>query len=108
MGLGDRNVETAAAVEPGPSWTDAASAPAANGARRAIGCRPVVGGVIERTNSWHHRGFNKLTVRTQEATQVIDAFIAMANAVITLRRLLGSCFPHQSAAQPVKLAGGMD
>ncbi len=44
--------------------------------------------VVERTNSWHNRGFTKLLVCTERRTQVIDAFIALANAVIITRRLI--------------------
>ncbi len=44
--------------------------------------------VIERTNSWHNRGFKKLATCTERRTRVIEAFIALANAIITLRRLL--------------------
>lgn len=44
--------------------------------------------VIERTNSWHNRGFNKLAICTERRARVIEAFIALANAVIVLRRLL--------------------
>ena len=38
--------------------------------------------VIERTNSWHNRGFKKLAVCTERRTQVIEDFIALANAAI--------------------------
>jgi transposase len=44
--------------------------------------------VIERTNSWHTRGFKKLLVCTERHTRVIDAFIALANAIIIVRRLI--------------------
>lgn len=44
--------------------------------------------VIERTNSWHNRGFKKLLICTETRTRVIDAFIALANAIITTRRLI--------------------
>ena len=44
--------------------------------------------VIERTNSWHNRGFKKLAICTERRARVIEAFIALANAVIVLRRLL--------------------
>ena len=43
---------------------------------------------VERTNSWHNRGFKKLLICTERRTRVIDAFIALANAVIITRRLL--------------------
>lgn len=43
--------------------------------------------VVERTNSWHTRGFKKLLVCTERRTRVIDALIALANAVIITRRL---------------------
>jgi transposase len=44
--------------------------------------------VIERTNAWHTRGFKKLAICTERRTRVIEAYIALANAVIVLRRLL--------------------
>lgn len=44
--------------------------------------------VVERVNSWHNRGFKKLQVCTERRTRVIEAFIALANAVITVRRLI--------------------
>ena len=44
--------------------------------------------VVERTNSWHTRGFKKLLVCTERRTRVIEAFIALANAVIIVRRLV--------------------
>ena len=43
---------------------------------------------VERTNSWHNRGFKKLLICTERRTRVIEAFIALANAVIITRRLL--------------------
>ncbi len=42
--------------------------------------------VIERTNSWHNRGFRKLHICTEVHTRVIDAFIALANTIIITRR----------------------
>lgn len=44
--------------------------------------------VVERANSWHNRGFKKLAICTEVRTRVIEAFIALANAVIITRRLL--------------------
>lgn len=44
--------------------------------------------VVERTNSWHTRGFRKLHICTDRRTRVIDAFIALAAAIIITRRLL--------------------
>jgi transposase len=44
--------------------------------------------VIERTNSWHNRGFKKLAICTERRTRVIDAFIALANTIIITRRLI--------------------
>ena len=43
---------------------------------------------VERTNSWHNRGFRKLAICTEVRTRVIEAFIALANAIITVRRLI--------------------
>jgi transposase len=44
--------------------------------------------VIERTNSWHNRGFKKLATCTERRVRVIEAFIALANAIIITRRLI--------------------
>lgn len=44
--------------------------------------------VVERTNSWHNRGFRKLQVCTERRIRVIEAFISLANAVIVVRRLV--------------------
>lgn len=44
--------------------------------------------VVERTHSWHNRGFKKPAICTERRTRVIEAFIALANAVIVVRRLL--------------------
>ena len=44
--------------------------------------------VVERTNSWHNRGFKKLAICTERHARVIEAFIALANAVIITRRLI--------------------
>jgi transposase len=44
--------------------------------------------VVERANSWHNRGFKKLQVCTERRTRVIDALIALANAIIIVRRLI--------------------
>ena len=43
---------------------------------------------MERTNSWHNRGFKKLAVCTEKRTRVIEAFIGLANAIIITRRLI--------------------
>ena len=44
--------------------------------------------VVERTNSWHNRGFKKLALCTERRSRVVEAFIALANAVIIVRRLI--------------------
>ena len=44
--------------------------------------------VVERTNSWHNRGFKKLLVCTERRTAVIEAYIALASAIIIIRRLV--------------------
>ena len=44
--------------------------------------------VIERTNAWHTRGFGKLAICTERRTRVIRAFLALANAIITVRTLI--------------------
>lgn len=44
--------------------------------------------VVERTNSWHNGGFRKLAICTEQRVRVIDAFIAAANAIIIVGRLI--------------------
>lgn len=61
--------------------------------------------VVERTNSWHTRGFKKLAICTERRATVIDAFIALANAVIITRRLLAEAWlthrwDHRPARRP--------
>lgn len=66
---------------------------------KELGCRGIISTkgfplqagarwVIERTNSWHNRGFKKLLICTERRARVIDAFIALANAIIITRRLI--------------------
>ncbi len=59
--------------------------------------------VIERTNSWHNRGFKKLAICTERRTRVIDAFIALANAVIITRRLIRAAWTtHRWDTRPTR------
>ena len=59
--------------------------------------------VVERTNSWHNRGFKKLAVCTERRARVIEAFIALANAVIIIRRLIRTAWTsHRWAARPTR------
>lgn len=61
--------------------------------------------VVERTNSWHNRGFKKLQVCTERRIRVIEAFISLANAVIVVRRLVREawctyCWETRPTQQP--------
>lgn len=59
--------------------------------------------VVERANSWHNRGFKKLAICTERRTRVIDAFIALANAVIVTRRLLSKAWTtHRWDTRPTR------
>lgn len=42
----------------------------------------------ERTHAWLTRGVKKLAVCTERRTRVIEALIALANAVVIARRLI--------------------
>lgn len=42
---------------------------------------------VERTHSWHNHGFKKLAHCTERRTEVINAFIALANTIIIIRQL---------------------
>ena len=48
--------------------------------------------VVERTNSWHNHGFKKLLICTEKRLRVIDAFIALAAAIIITRRLIAEAW----------------
>jgi hypothetical protein len=41
--------------------------------------------VVERTNFWHSQDFRKLAIYTERRIRVIDAFIALASAIIIVR-----------------------
>ena len=59
--------------------------------------------VVERTHSWHNRGFGKLATCTEKLTRVIDAFIALANAVIIVRRPLAEAWTtHRWDTRPTR------
>ncbi len=59
--------------------------------------------VVERTNSLHTRGFKKLQVCTERRSRVIDAYIALANAVIIMRRLIRTAWTtHRWDTRPTR------
>lgn len=59
--------------------------------------------VVERTNSWHNRGFRKLAICTERRTRVIEAFIALANAIIIVRRLIRTVWTtHRWNTRPTR------
>ena len=59
--------------------------------------------VVERTHSWHNRGFRKLAICTERRTRVIDAFIALANAAIIIRRLVREAWTtHRWDTRPTR------
>lgn len=59
--------------------------------------------VVERTNAWHTRGFKKLLICTERRARVNDAFIALANAVIIIRRLIRQAWvSHRWETRPAR------
>lgn len=50
--------------------------------------------VVERTHSWHPRGFRKLQICSESRIRVIDAFIALAGAIIITQRLTREAWPR--------------
>ncbi|MGI8647859.1 MAG: IS5 family transposase [Mycobacteriales bacterium] len=59
--------------------------------------------VVERTNSWHNRGFTKLLICTERRTRVIEAFIALANTIITVGRLIRTAWTsHRWDTRPTR------
>ena len=59
--------------------------------------------VVERTNSWHNRGFQKLAICTEKRTRVIEAFIGLANAIIITRRLIREAWTrHRWDTRPAR------
>lgn len=79
-----------------------------------LGCRGVISKkgtplqagarwVVERTNSWHNRGFKKLAICTERRTPVIEALIALANAIIIVRRLIRAAWTtHRWDTRPTR------
>lgn len=58
---------------------------------------------VERTNSWHTRGFTLLQVVLDRADRVQQAWCCLANAIIVLRRLLKEAWPRfRWSTRPVK------
>ena len=56
---------------------------------------------VERTNSWHNRGFRALAIVTDRVAVVQGAWIALANAIITVRRLVRSAWTtHRWDSRP--------
>lgn len=51
--------------------------------------------VVGRTNSWHTRGFKKLLVCTERRARVVEALIALANAIIITRRFIRTTWTTQ-------------
>ncbi|WP_328343496.1 IS5 family transposase [Streptomyces violaceus] len=49
--------------------------------------------VIERTNSWHNRGFAALAKVTDRREEVQNAWVALASAIIIIRRLIRRSWP---------------
>ena len=59
--------------------------------------------VVERTNAWHNRGFKKLAICTERRTHVIEAFVALANTIIALRRLVRRAWTtHRWDTRPLR------
>jgi len=59
--------------------------------------------VVERTNSWHTRGFGKLAICTGRRIRVLAAFVALANAMIIIRRLLAEAWTrYRGEARPTR------
>lgn len=59
--------------------------------------------VVERANSWHNRGFRKLAMCTEGSGRVIQALIALANAIIMTRRLLAEAWlTHRWDRRPAR------
>lgn len=57
--------------------------------------------VVEHTNAWHTRCFRKLAICTERRTTVINAYIALANTIIIIRRLIREAWlTHRWDARP--------
>jgi hypothetical protein len=64
---------------------------------------PLHAGARWRTTSWHNRGFKRLAICTERRTRVIDAFTALANAVILIRRLVRTAWTsHRWDSRPTR------
>jgi len=59
--------------------------------------------VVERTNSWNSRGFNFVLSCTERRITVIEAFLAMINAIIIVRRLVREAWTtHRWDTRPTR------
>lgn len=57
--------------------------------------------VVERTNSWHNRGFKKLAICTKRKVRVNDAMISLSNSVNVIRKLIEEArVTHRWDARP--------
>ncbi|TVS22989.1 IS5 family transposase [Corynebacterium sanguinis] len=59
--------------------------------------------VVERTNSWHNRGCKKLLICTERRARVIEAYLALANAIIIIHRLIRQAWTtHRWDTRPAR------
>ncbi len=59
--------------------------------------------VVERTNSWNSRGFNIVASCTERRVRVIEAFLALINAIIITRRLIREAWKtHRWDTRPTR------
>ena len=54
------------------------------------------------TNSWHNRGLKRLLICTERHTRVIDAFVALAGAILTRRLIRIALTNHRWGTRPAR------
>lgn len=57
------------------------------------------------TNSWHNRGLKRLLICTERHTRVIDAFVALAGAILTRRLIRIALTNHRWGTRPARRGG---
>lgn len=58
--------------------------------------------MVQRTSSWHNRGLRKLAICTRRRIRVIDALIALVNAIITRQFIHHTWTTHRWDTRPTR------
>lgn len=88
-----------ALVRTEPSWLNADCAARSPNAAHPLPSKPDGAGRVERTHAWQN-AFNRLQRRYEQRETVIDAFFGLADAIITVRKIIRNALT--TVAQPTQ------